>query len=342
MPTGIAATAFSTDSIAADLQYEAWRAVVRDIYETRRDEEHSGFAGRIAAWHLGNMLVTRARAEAQYFSRSDALIASGGLDHILVQVYLGGECRGLYDEVDCVTRRGDIKFIDQARPFTNHNTDFHNITVAMPRQVLAGVVAEPDRLHGRVLPAGGAAATLLGRHIRGLAHCAGEMSQAEAAAASEATRHLVAAAAGATGAAREVARQHAAEATALLVRDFIDANLAAPELTPEWLARRFNLSRAQLYRMFEASGGVAAHIRARRLRGALRALQDPLQGGQPIAAIAYRHGFPNEAHFSRLFRGAFGQSPGEARSAARAEGAVPPAGEDSTGCALRAWFHALG
>ncbi|MBI5542797.1 MAG: helix-turn-helix transcriptional regulator, partial [Deltaproteobacteria bacterium] len=124
---------------------------------------------------------------------------------------------------------------------------------------------------------------------------------------------------------------------ALRVRRHIRRNLLSPELTPKAIADRFQLSRTQLYRYFEAEGGVAAHIRNLRLERAFAALADARWGHQSIQAIAEEHGFSCEPHFSRLFRRTFGVTPSQAR---RAEAALPT--DPSSGWpTLQSWLGRL-
>jgi AraC-like DNA-binding protein len=77
-----------------------------------------------------------------------------------------------------------------------------------------------------------------------------------------------------------------------------------------------------LYRLFEAQGTtVAAWIRHRRLERCRADLADPALGGAPVSAVAVRWGLPDPAHFSRLFKRAYGLPPAEYRRAC-----LPPAG----------------
>jgi hypothetical protein len=64
---------------------------------------------------------------------------------------------------------------------------------------------------------------------------------------------------------------------------------------------------------------VAAWIRSRRLDRCRRDLADPGLWARPVSAIGARWGFPDGAHFSRVFRAAYGIPPREyRRRAARA------------------------
>jgi AraC-like DNA-binding protein len=80
------------------------------------------------------------------------------------------------------------------------------------------------------------------------------------------------------------------------------------------VARRHFISRSYLDKLFETEAeGVARYIRERRLERCREELADPRMTEQSILDIATRWGFVSAAHFSRVFRAAYGMTPREAR-----------------------------
>ena len=66
--------------------------------------------------------------------------------------------------------------------------------------------------------------------------------------------------------------------------------------------------------LFRAQGEpLWSYIRRRRLEGCRTALLDPLWRDRSITAIAFAWGFNSMAHFTRLFREAYGVAPGVLR-----------------------------
>jgi AraC-like DNA-binding protein len=99
---------------------------------------------------------------------------------------------------------------------------------------------------------------------------------------------------------------------------FIETHLADPELSPNMVATAHHISVRSLHQLFatHTATTVAAHIRSRRLERCRRALTDPLNRHQPVAAIAADCGFTSLAHFTRLFRATYGRPPAAYRQQA--------------------------
>ncbi len=93
----------------------------------------------------------------------------------------------------------------------------------------------------------------------------------------------------------------------------IDARLADPGLSPEYLCKTVGVSRSRLYRIFEPAGGIANYIRRRRLLESRRALADSANV-HSIAEIAENTGFTDPSTYSRMFKREFGLSPKEVRA----------------------------
>ena len=107
------------------------------------------------------------------------------------------------------------------------------------------------------------------------------------------------------------------------VRQAVRRHLRTPTFGPTILCRLVGMSRSNLYRLFEDTGGVARYIQRERLLEAHAVLTNPATKS-PISARAEDLCFAYASSFSRTFRREFGHSPGEVRSAPLA-GLAPPA-----------------
>jgi AraC-like DNA-binding protein len=104
------------------------------------------------------------------------------------------------------------------------------------------------------------------------------------------------------------------------VQAFIRNRLVDPGLTPAVIAAAHSISTRQLQRLFQESGlTVTAWIRECRLEHCRRDLADPLLRGRPVHLVAARWGFTDAAHFSHVFRAAYGTGPKAYRESAGAD-----------------------
>lgn len=114
-----------------------------------------------------------------------------------------------------------------------------------------------------------------------------------------------------TDVAEEAARPEYLRARAAAMLRYIDAHLDHPNLAPASLAAAFGLSRAGVFRALEPLGGVATVIARRRMVRAygLLAAAEPRRG--LVRAVAEACGYPDPAHFCRVFRRHLDLSPGD-------------------------------
>jgi AraC-like DNA-binding protein len=239
-----------------------------------------------------------------------------GFENFLVNVSLTGGERGLADDRSMAVPRGAVAVCDLARPFSY---DFplraEVFTLVVSRTALEERLGAVDDLHGLVLAPERVA--LMADHVAWLgAHL--PLGGNSAAEVNDTVLDLFAAAARPDGAVLERTRDSVARAGFSRACRFIDANLASRGLTPDRIARTAGVSRSALYRLFEPYGGVAAHVRRRRLEAARDAVLDP-QDPRRLADLAQDLGFPSQALFSRQFRETFGCTPRELRGVGRAE-----------------------
>lgn len=109
------------------------------------------------------------------------------------------------------------------------------------------------------------------------------------------------------------------------IHAYIDSHLGDPGLSPAVVAAAHHISLRYLHKLFEPEPhGVAALIRQRRLERCRDELLDPGRADRPVAGIAARWGFSSAAHFSRVFRDAYGMPPGAFRRAYRAPSTSSP------------------
>lgn len=100
------------------------------------------------------------------------------------------------------------------------------------------------------------------------------------------------------------------------IKDFVDRNLARPDLTVSVIARRMGCSVRYVYRAFEVECLTPSdYIWDLRLQRAQAQLLEAGGYAGEISEIAFALGFSSSAHFSRAFRNRYGASPSQWRKA---------------------------
>ncbi len=190
---------------------------------------------------------------------------------------------------------GEVQIVDYARPFHSVTTDYENLIVILARDsVPAALLAlEP---HGLVFPLGSGAARLIGAAMQELYAQAGLLTVSEAEAAIEGIVALTTAFARARLVNDEADHVKSRRKTAL---DYIEAHLANEKLGPDEIADAVHVSRASLYRLLAAEGGIRAVLLTRRLDEALRLLLADNKDERSLTEVAKRCGFGGASQFSR-------------------------------------------
>jgi AraC-like DNA-binding protein len=180
-----------------------------------------------------------------------------------------------------------------------------NLMVVLAREsVPAALLAlEP---HGLVFPRESGAARLIGAAMQELYAQADDLTVSEAEAAIEGIVALTTACARARLAGDEADHVKSRRKAAL---DYIDAHLGNAQLGSDEIAKTVNVSRASLYRLLAAEGGIRVVLLKRRLDQALRLLLADNRDERSLAEVAKRCGFGGTSQFSRAFRARFGAPP---------------------------------
>lgn len=210
---------------------------------------------------------------------------------------------------------GDILLNDNTEPIaTCFKGPFHAITVRARDDVIRSRLPCIDDLRGLRLPA----SMGLTRAVSTMAKCLMDQTDADIRADHGAAMacHLLDVLATCCLMAREQpAVEHAAAGFRnSMARQFIEKNLAAPDLSAQKIAAALRISPRYLRALMTADGETAPSlILRRRLEEAAKQLASPLWRDRPIGDIAFSWGFKSAAHFARVFRDRYGVSPREYR-----------------------------
>jgi AraC-like DNA-binding protein len=271
-------------------------------------------SARIGAVHLSNVAVSGDVT----VRRTPELIERAAHHYLKVGVQLHGRSVVSQDGREAVLTPGDYAVWDTMRPYTLNRSGVNEMLVVMfPRELIR---LSPQRLSGltarRVSRRHGLAASVspflvaLGKRMHSL-NRSGGLYLADAVLdmlASSFTEQLPS---------RKPVEAGDGNGWYLRVRAHIEQQLPDPNLTVPTVAAANHVSVRYLQKLFENEGQtVTGWIRARRIAHCRRDLADPQFAQLPVSSIAARWGLVNAAHFSRLFKSAYGLSPTEFRAQA--------------------------
>ncbi|WP_273793005.1 helix-turn-helix domain-containing protein [Brucella anthropi] len=314
----------STDWVEACQRNDFWREASRPFYETTPIPGSAGgqLEGTIRSREIAGFTFASVTFNAQRYNRDRRIIAWSGLDQFLVAVVTGGEIRGDFANNNLTARPGDICVLDLTQVLQSDVSAGGTLSALIPRGILAKATGHVN-LHGLVLQAHLPMTKLITAYLEGLNGLREHLSNDQIVAIQESLVTILAAALRGLRPVEDDELRPLSIALRQRVLDFVDQNLNNPDLSLDLILRRFNVSRAHLYRAFAEDGGTAGVIRNRRLDAAFLEITRTDIVPRSIARIAFEHGFSSAGHFSRCFRARFGLMPGEARRERLAEPLVP-------------------
>lgn len=313
---------FSTAALDGGDAFAFWRDSISCIFEVEADADvrRDRFHAEIDANMFGPIMLARTQTRAQDWDRTARLMAQDGMDHYMVQLFEHGtmQWEGAGGTVR-IPENGLVVF-DLAREVRTATTDFANMSLIVPRDMLQDRLRAADDQHMRVLHGGEPMVNLLRDHMLSLKRLAPAMTAQQAVEIAPATASLAAACLNAALGDDPGIREGVGLAQLGRLRRFIEGHLSDPALSADWIARQAGVSRSKLYALFESYGGVASYVRERRLRRALLALTDRHGHARTIHEVAMAAGYANDTAFSRAFRARYGIAPNDIR-----QSGAPPA-----------------
>jgi AraC-like DNA-binding protein len=317
MPLGEGAgslVSFSTDSVSPAQRPRYWHdGVLRRLDTAPELDAATPFHARLTRLagagaelleHMGSALAARRDAARCHADACDDI----SIDFIAMSsqssVTHGGARR--------VLRAGDMIVMDLSQPAELKRAKHRVISLFIPRSRVRTAISEPGRLAGRLLQPRGVAA-LLRSHMQMTMDQAAQLQPAQRAMAVAVAVEMALTMFGdeapdlGNTAARDTGLYQAAKI-------FIDRDCTNPALTPLHVAQHLGCSRSGLYRVFERHGErVSEAIWSARIAHARRMLEPKFYRHLLVAEVALRSGFSDHSTFDRMFRRAYGITPGEMR-----------------------------
>jgi AraC-like DNA-binding protein len=268
--------------------------------------------------------------------RTPRHIARSGMDHYMVTLCLDGQVTFEAGRRSATMQPGDLCLQDMAQASrtqlaADKATGLARVlTLVLARATLAPMLAAPDGATASMISRDGIQGRLLGAQFLAL-HRSGAAAGTESGNPAQAVlARVIADAVGGTPGAAAVADRARRDLLLAAIKRAIALNLQG-ELSVDELCRRFQISRATLYRLFEPDGGLWRYIQDQRLYRAFQKLASPATGRVRMVDVAIDYRFASDNTFVRAFRRQFGVTPGEVvRLSARGRQARRANGADAT------------
>jgi AraC-like DNA-binding protein len=315
---------FSSEDFATpQMALQKLREIAADICDVTVVGQISDFCYSSIMLQLCGAVLFEARTSALRYDRGPSHVARG-LDHFQLTIYLAGGAEHVAGDRIFLQRTGDICLLDVSAPSLTREMQAEDgaaqlLCFLLPRMLLAPLLASAERGPTiRILPRETPYSGMLTDHMLSLRRHAAKLTISESQASIQSLVQLIGGCVADDrdeGEAESASRENLRARVAL----HIENNLGAPSLSVDALRRRFGLSRATLYRLFEPQSP-ASYIQQRRLHRAFAMLISPAFRKWRVLDIALECHFSSDATFIRAFRRQFGITPGEARTGREARG----------------------
>lgn len=261
-----------------------------------------GFRAEVVTADLGPVRLVDLDTPAGECFRDARSVRAGDEELWQVDLLSRGHVRVEQGRDTTVLGAGDLILLDPARPVRYASTASRHVTMLLPRRSLRLPARDAERLAGTRIPGDRGPGALVAGLARDATRSLTGFRPEEAARSAAAVIELLSVALGAR--LGETAGPVPGEALRARITGYVEGRLGDPGLGPAQVAAAHHMSVRNLHRLFEDQPlTVAALIRRRRLE---RCHADLATGTRTVAAAATRWGFTDPAHFSRLFKAAYG------------------------------------
>lgn len=291
--------------LAGDI--EVWMAACSGIFGlapiNREDAKNDC---HVSSWFVDPITITKSRYCGMAAQRTNWHVEEAGAQ-IHVHRYVRGrasvETAGLPVECDA----GTITLLDYARPFRSIHTENSCESFFVPHSAIG--YHPSDALHAPIYAAQSMMGRLIGREMDNLLSLV--RGGAKSISPDDVRRFLgCVELAMAPHEASDGARAQVRDSLKRAIMVFIEQRLASPDINVTMVLKNFGVSRASLYRMFEAEDGVRAYINRRRLYRAVGDLATAPHRRGHVHMVSERWGFSSDASFNRMVKREFGVTPG--------------------------------
>lgn len=273
---------------------------------------HSGFAG---------IEVVEMRARPHLFKRTKEHLSRLDQDAMVLSIPLTATSEKRVNSRGLPSVKGDISFYDGSKEQELHvQSDIHALVIQVPKVLFADHLDDVSRYDAKVVPT----ATPLGRLVSDfflqLIHTMPQCSGDDRVAARDMFLSMLSISLS-VGKATTLELHDVKKGVLAQVKEYIRAHCHTRQLMPAQIANRFHMSVRYLYKLFEDESYTLGQfvLYCKLERSANLLVTAPVL---PVAQVAFRCGFNDSSHFSRVFRKAYNISPKDYRCLHRGDAAA--------------------
>jgi AraC-like DNA-binding protein len=303
--------------VSTSYDFDAWCEVLsaNDIPMQIECARRTSFRAEMRTKNLGGINFFDIRADAHRAVRTSALLSSDDTRVYGVTLQMEGTSSITQDGQTSILQPGDFALYDSTREFERDFPEayrcfivrFPHAMMQLPSHTLSSVTATRFGANDGV-------GVVVSPFLAETANNLSELSGWTGVRVAHALIDLVSSALAEKLTDAQIASANPRAHAFVRVCEYIMQNLGDPTLSPDVIAHANFISTRQVHKIFHAERiTVSQFIRDRRLEECRRQLGDPADAHLTVGQIAAQWGIYDGAHFSRIFRNAYGMSPRDYR-----------------------------
>ncbi|WP_099331968.1 helix-turn-helix domain-containing protein [Actinomyces minihominis] len=273
------------------------------------------FRGQLQTHSSGKVHFTIVEGDSHTVIRTPSLISQGRENFYKVALQLEGGGHVAQGKREVSLNPGALTLYETGHPYTLELLDGSRTFVMMVPTSLVQIPRESvSELVTLRLDEAGSLGSLVTSHLHNLAASPGLISGPAGGQLTRGTLDLLLALLSGELAVRTVVVTPRQELFKEILY-YLEDNLAQLDLTSQMVANAHFISIRTLQDLFQENGTtVSAWLRNQRLEKCREELLDPAHSDRSVGLIASRWGFQNPAHFSRVYRDKYDETPSQTRS----------------------------
>jgi AraC-like DNA-binding protein len=307
----------SSPLVSSSYDFDAWCEVLsaNDIPMQIECANRETFHAEMRTRNLGGINFFDIRADAHHAVRTAALLSSDDTRVYGVTLQIEGTSSITQDGQTSILQPDDFALYDSTREFERDFPEsyrclivrFPHAMMQLPSHTLSNVTATR-------FGAGEGVGVVVSPFLAETANNLSELTGWAGVRVAHALIDLVSSALAEKLTDEQIAAANPRAHAFVRICDYIMQNLGDPTLSPDVISHANFISTRQLHKIFHAERvTVSQFIRDRRLEECRRQLGDPADAHLSVGQIAAQWGIYDGAHFSRIFRNAYGISPRDYR-----------------------------